>query len=414
MNIEQWISCIAEAYETAGEAFSSRKKEILLEELPEDSPSIDQATRLSIEAGIIPKPIEIQDESLNNVIDETKELVIRYFFKKFTLGETFGSIARVEQHFGRSLENNYDISSGPFIDMAKTYWAYQLEVRDLFPKYHNLVLAQVLVEVESRIGSVFFPFPGPIILWVRGRRETQRELLEEFAPEMDIDAFLDNNPLLGTSKGRIAKTVFSEKVWVRCPNPNCLRFLKIPNTVKRLEIKCPKCKKSFLFPAQELKWLNHLEPHFHPAPDKIKELENLRQLWTIPDEVFADQMPLGLDMNEEEIEKAIESANSEAFAMTIIGTYWATEQLQRQLFERGKDEAPRASDKEIFREIITSRTENRIPLGLDMNEEEIEKAIESINSIDDLVDFVLSKESEEPPWPDPLGIRSRIEEILRS
>ena len=194
MNIEQWISCIAEAYETAGEAFSSRKKEILLEELPEDSPSIDQATRLSIEAGIIPKPIEIQDESLNNVIDETKELVIRYFFKKFTLGETFGSIARVEQHFGRSLENNYDISSGPFIDMAKTYWAYQLEVRDLFPKYHNLVLAQVLVEVESRIGSVFFPFPGPIILWVRGRRETQRELLEDLAPEIDIDAFLEEYP----------------------------------------------------------------------------------------------------------------------------------------------------------------------------------------------------------------------------
>jgi len=391
MNIEQWISCIAEAYKTTGEGLSPHKKEMLLRELPEDNLSTDEATRLGIQAGVIPKPLGIQDESLNNVTDETKELVIRYFFKKVTLGETFGSITRVEQKFGHSIESNYDLSSGPFIDMAKTYWTYQLEVKDLFPKYRNLVLAQVLLEVESRIGSVFFPFPGPIILWVRKRRETQRELLEEYAPGMDIDAFLDNNPLLGTSKGRVAEAVFNERVRVRCPNPNCLRFLKIPNTVKRLEIKCPKCKKSFLFPAEELNWLNHLEPHFHPAPRKIKELENLRQLWNIPDEVFA---------------------------MGIIGTYWATEQLQRKLYEEAKQLNPRASDKEIFREIITSRTENRIPLGLDMNEEEVDKAVESINSIDDLVDFVLSKESkeasEEPPWPDPFGVGSKIEEILRS
>lgn len=371
MNIEQWISCIAEAYDTAGEAFSPRKKEMLLEELPEDNVNINQHTK--------------------DIINETVGLVTRYFFKKASLGETFGSIVRVEQRFGHSLETNYDISSGPFIDMAKTYWTYQEEIFDLTAEQRNLVLAQVLFQVNGDIGSVFFPFPGPIILWVRGRRETQRELLEELAPGMDIDAFLDNNPLLGTSKGRIAKAVFNEKVWVRCPNPNCVRFLRIPNTVKRLEIKCPKCKKSFLFPAEELKWLNHLEPHFHPAPCKIKELENLRQLWNIPDEVFA---------------------------MGIIGTDWATEQLQRKLYEEAKQMNPRASDKEIFREIITSRTENRIPLGLDMNEEEVDKAVESISSIDDLIDFVLSKESkeasEEPPWPDPFGVRSRIEEILRS
>jgi len=388
MNIEQWIFYISEAYKEARETLSPRKKEMLLGELPEDSSSLDQPTRLGMEAGVIPKPLEIQDESLNDVIDETKELVIRYFFKKVTLGETFGSITRVEQKFGHSLEANYDISTGPFIDMAKTYWTYQLEVKDLFPKYHNLVLAQVLLEVESRIGSVFFPFPGAIILWVRQRRETQRELLEEYAPEMDINAFLGNNPFLGTSKGRIAKTVFSEKVWVRCPNPSCLRFLKIPNTVKRLEVTCPKCKKSFLFPAEELHWLNHLPPYLHPTPHKIKELENLRQLWGIPDEVFA--------------------------TMGIAGTDWATEQVQRQLFERGKDEAPRASDKEIFREIITSRTENRMPFGLDISEEEIDKAMESINSIDDLARYILLKESKEPYWPGPLGIRNRIEEILRS
>lgn len=386
MNIDQWISCISEAYEIIGETLSPRKKQILLGELSEDNLNRDEDTRYAIAFGVIKKPLTIQDEFLNDVIDETTELVTRYFFKKVALRETFGSIIRVEQRFGCSLETNYDISSGPFIDMTKTYWTYRLEIEELFPKYYNLVLSQVLLQVEGDIGSVFFPFPGPSIIWVGQRREKQRQLLEQYTPEMDIDAFLDNNPILGTSKGRIAETVFNEKVWVRCPNPSCSTFLKIPNTVKRLEITCPECKTSFLFPSEELNCLNHLEPCLHPAPHKIKELESLRQLWNIPDEVFA---------------------------MGITSTDWATEQIQRKLYEEAKQMNPRAPDKEIFREIIMARTGTRIPYGLNISEEELDKAIKSINSVDDLVEFVSSKESGEPPWPDPLGIKSRVEEILR-
>jgi len=387
MNIEQWISCIAEAYKEAEETFSPYKKKMLLRELPEDNLNMEERTRYAIAFGVIAKPLTIQDESLNDVIDETTELVTRYFFKKATLGETFGPITRVEQTFGHSLEANYAISGGPFIDMAKTYWTYKLEIEDLLPKYYNLVLSQVLLQIERNVGSVFFPFPGPAIIWVRERREMQRELLEEYAIGMDIEAFLNNNPLLGTAKGRIAEAVFNERVWARCPNPACSRFLKIPNTVKQLEIKCSKCKRRFLFPAEELIWLNRLSPHFHPAPRKIKELETLRQLWNVPHNVFA---------------------------MGIVGTHWATEQLQRKLYAEAKHMNPRASDKEIFRGIIVSHTENRVPLGLDMNEEEVDKAVESINSIDALVDFVLSKESQEPSWPDPFGIGSKVEEILWS
>ncbi len=142
-----------------------------------------------------------------------------------------------------------------------------------------------------------------------------------------------------------------------------------------------------------MEWLNMLDPKFrldtNKDAKKIKKLERLRASYNIPDEVFA---------------------------MRIIGTYWATEQIQRNAYDLAKRMNPRASDKEIFREIIMSRTKNRIPFGLDMNEEEVDKAVESINSMDDLVDFILSKESEEaseePPWPDPFGITSKIEEIL--
>lgn len=210
MNIEQWISVISEAYETSGVRFSPRAREILLEELPKDNESINQDT--------------------DCLINESVELVTRYFFKKASLGETFGSIVRVEERFGHSLETNYDISSGPFLDVAKSYWTYREEIFDLTAQQRDLVLAQVLFQVNTDIGSVFFPFPGPAIIWVRHRRETQMELLEKYAPEMDINAFLSNNPLLGTSAGRVANTIFKERVWVRCPNPNCLKFLRIPNT----------------------------------------------------------------------------------------------------------------------------------------------------------------------------------------
>lgn len=137
--------------------------------------------------------------------------------------------------------------------------------------------------------------------------------------------------------------------------------------------------------------MNYLEPHFHPTPEKTRKLETLRQLWTIPDEEFW---------------------------WLVIGTYWATEQLQRKLYAEGKHTTPSASDKGIFRAIISSRTENRIPLGLDMGEEEIDKALEPINSLDDLVSFVLSQEKKqvgrEPRGLDLFGVGSKIEEILRT
>ena len=41
MNIDQWILCISEAYKEAGETFSPAKKEILLGELPQDSPNTE-------------------------------------------------------------------------------------------------------------------------------------------------------------------------------------------------------------------------------------------------------------------------------------------------------------------------------------------------------------------------------------
>jgi len=385
MNIDGWISCISEAYEITGGTVSPRIKEILLRELPEDDLNLDEATRAGLEAGVFAKGIVLEDESLNDVIEETRELVTRHFFKKFVLRETFGPLRKVEERFETSLEGNYQVSGCPFIDMAKVYWTYKLELGELFPKYHSLVLSQILLQVERDIGSVFFPTPGPSILWVRQRRERQRQLIEKYAPQIDIDAFLENNPILGTSKGRIAQTVFDEKIWIRCPNSNCSRFLRIPNTIKPLEVTCPKCKTSLRFPAMELNWLNHLPTNFHPTPYKIEELENLRESWSIPDEVFA---------------------------IRIVGSEWATRQIQEYLYAKFRQEMPASSEKDLLRAVFNSRALPPDPVGLGMSEEESVEAMKSINSLDDLVNYFIAREQQEPALPDPFEIGVRIDEIL--
>lgn len=56
-----------------------------------------------------------------------------------------------------------------------------------------------MLEIETNIAGIFFPTPGPMQIPVSERMEAQRQLLQEYAPGIDIDAFLGNNPILGTS-----------------------------------------------------------------------------------------------------------------------------------------------------------------------------------------------------------------------
>lgn len=362
MNINQWISCISEAYEINGEAFSHRIKEMLLSKL------------------------SVDDLSQNEVIEKTGEVITHYFFRKSASGETFGPISRIKEKFGNSVEENYGLSSGPFINMAKTYWTFKIEVQDLFPKYHNLILAEVLLKVEGDIASVFFPTPGPAVIWVRQRRETQRQLLKHYTPEIYINDFLENNPILGTSESPISKRVINEKILVRCQNSDCLQILKIPNTVKTLQVTCTKCRTSFRFPAEDLLWLIQLRPDVHPESYKVDELEKLRQLYDIPHEIFS---------------------------LIILSSPWVTRRIQESIYAQCREGMPRASEKELLKAVFASRALPRKPIGLEMTEEEIDETMKSIYSLEDLVNYFITRDEAEEPAPhDPLGIGARINEIL--
>lgn len=41
-----------------------------------------------------------------------------YFWQKVVEGTTFGDVDRVKKKFGKTLEENYGLSSGPFLDLA--------------------------------------------------------------------------------------------------------------------------------------------------------------------------------------------------------------------------------------------------------------------------------------------------------
>lgn len=384
MNANEWLLCFSKAYDVAKKEFSSRRKRLLIRKLPVEDLSKEEAQKSMFRMGVVSALsfwAEFQDE-----IEETIQVLTRYFFRKIIHGETFGPTSRLEKRFGNTLEKNYEITKGPFINLAKTYWTYDVEVHDLFPQYHNLMLAQILLRVERDIGSVFFPFPGEVVIWVRQRKQQQRQLLQQYAPEINIDAFLENNPILGTSRGRISRSVFEERILIRCQNPNCARVLRVPNTVKALRVRCPnpKCKASFRFPARDLEWLDQVRPEAHPEPHKIDELESLRRPYDIPHDLFAYR---------------------------VIGSPWVFRQIQESIYAQVRVKMPDASEKELLKAVFKTRV-FAPPVGPITSEEEIDKAMKSINSLEDLINYFIREADKEPSSPDPFGIGARVDEIL--
>jgi len=139
----------------------------------------------------------------------------------------------------------------------------------------------------------------------------------------------------------------------------------------------------------EYEWLWMLPDRFRPddvEPERIHALDALRRSWSLDHALFSD---------------------------ILVQSDWATKRLQRQLYEDGRKLHSELSDKELFREIMMSRTSSRIPMGIDMSEKEVDNVTEEIETIDQLVDFIMIKEQEDE-GPDPGGMRSKMNaEICR-
>ena len=131
------------------------------------------------------------------------------------------------------------------------------------------------------------------------------------------------------------------------------------------------------------KWIKLLPSNLSPDGKRIGQLENFRRTFGIP---------------------------HEALAMRVISSTVTTRRAQRNCFETFRARNPQASQKELLTMVLLSRIQT--PPLIEITEEEIDQAIKSINSFDELCDCIIKLEEREPSFPDPLGIGKVIDEIL--
>lgn len=131
------------------------------------------------------------------------------------------------------------------------------------------------------------------------------------------------------------------------------------------------------------RWVGMLPRHLRPEKEKIKELEKLRKNYNIPHKLFS---------------------------LRVLSSPSTTIKAQRESFKRLKRINPYASEKKLLRMVLKERLQT--PPVTPMTKEEIDEAMEDINTFEDLCDFIIFLDEQEPGTPDPFGIGKRIDKIL--
>jgi hypothetical protein len=138
----------------------------------------------------------------------------------------------------------------------------------------------------------------------------------------------------------------------------------------------------------EISWLEQLPSNLRPDIDKVKKLENLRFHYHIPNDIF-----IGIITSSPEI----------------------TRRVQGNVYKMAKEKMPNASEKEVLKAVFRTRVFPQNPAGLKLTEEEICKVIQNINSLNDLVEYFIQKDKEEPRFQrDILGIGKKIADKIDS
>jgi len=129
-------------------------------------------------------------------------------------------------------------------------------------------------------------------------------------------------------------------------------------------------------------WFEQLPPNLRPANEKVTELEKLRSQYHLPNDLF-----VGIVLSSPEI----------------------TRQVQKNIYNLAKEKMPKASEKELLEVVFRTRIFPQNPSGLKMTEEEVQKEIQNINSLNDLIEYFIQKDKVEPRFQrDRLGIGKKI------
>ena len=132
----------------------------------------------------------------------------------------------------------------------------------------------------------------------------------------------------------------------------------------------------------EISWFKQLPSNLRPDDDRVEELENLRSHYHVPNDIF-----IGI----------------------ILSSPAITRQVQKNVYELAKEKMPNALERELLEAVFRTRIFPQNLLGLKMTEEEIRKEIKNINTLNDLVEYFIRRDKEEPRFQrDILGIGKKI------
>ncbi len=129
-------------------------------------------------------------------------------------------------------------------------------------------------------------------------------------------------------------------------------------------------------------WFEQLPRNLRPDDEKVEELEKLRRQYHLPNDLF-----IGIVLSSPEV----------------------TRQVQKNIYNLAKEKMPKASEKELLEVVFRTRIFPQNPAGLKITEEEIQKEMQNINSLNDLVEYFIQKDKEETRFQrDLLGIGKKI------
>ena len=193
MNNEEWLNLIEEAYRLPFREdirvdkwdkleFDEREKSFLLSKYSKEYANQHQEHILQI-----------------------VQVFTRFIFKKALMGETFCDPSKIRKEFGETLEQRYNVTPGHYLNFAYTYWTLRLQLdedQNRQPKEHVPLFFPILRTAEMNISGSFFPSGGQV------SAENQKQILREYAPEINIEKFLSDNPLLAKKSGCLGSVAF--------------------------------------------------------------------------------------------------------------------------------------------------------------------------------------------------------------
>ena len=142
-----------------------------------------------------------------------------------------------------------------------------------------------------------------------------------------------------------------------------------------------------IFFDQKILWLEQLPNNLRPDEDKVEELERLRS------HAICHIFPLPNDM----------------FTEIILSSRWVTRRVQENVYMMAKEKMPDASERELLEAVFRSRIFPQNPAGLEMTEEKIDREMGNINSLNDLIEYFVQRDKEEPRFlRDVFGAGKRV------